>query len=107
MARAQEKKMGILALKAMARGPWPEGADRSRYPKCWYEPLTSTDDISLGLRFTLSHPVTAAVPPGEAELFKVALSLRNDIKPLRKSEVVRIKEKAASGVPLFKYEGTA
>lgn len=107
MERAKEKNMGILALKAMAKGPWTDGADRSRYPKCWYEPLTSNEDISLGLRFTLSHPVTAAVPPGEAELFKIALSLRNDLKPLKKSEVVRIKEKAASGVPLFKYEGTA
>lgn len=107
MARAQEKKMGILALKAMARGPWPEGADRSRYPKCWYEPLVSEDDIKMGLRFTLSHPVTAAIPPGEAELFKIALTLRGDLNPLKSSEIIAIKEKAASGVPLFKYEGSA
>ena len=45
LARAQEKKMGILALKAMAKGPWPEGADRTKYPKCWYEPLSSREDI--------------------------------------------------------------
>src|SRR6266540_2328996 len=38
LARAQEKKMGILALKALAKGPWPEGAEK-RYPKCWYEPF--------------------------------------------------------------------
>ena len=82
MARAQEKKMGMLALKAMARGPWPEGADRTKYPKCWYEPLSSREDIRLGLRFTLSHPVTAIVPPGDAGLFKIALDLRNDLKPL-------------------------
>ena len=107
MARAQEKKMGILALKAMARGPWPQDADRSKYPKCWYEPLITTEDIRMGLRFTLSHPVTAAVPPGEAELFKIALNLRNELKPLDKAEIVDIKAKAAAGVPLFKYEGTA
>src|SRR5271157_200378 len=35
LARAQEKKMGILALKAMAKGPWPQGADRSAHSKCW------------------------------------------------------------------------
>jgi aryl-alcohol dehydrogenase-like predicted oxidoreductase len=107
MARATEKKMGILALKAMAKGPWPDGADRSRYSKCWYEPLSSAEDIKMGLRFTLSHPVTAAVPPGEAELFKIALSLRNDLKPLEESELLKIKEKAAGGVPLFKYDGTS
>jgi aryl-alcohol dehydrogenase-like predicted oxidoreductase len=107
LARAREKKMGILALKAMAKGPWAKGADRSKYPKCWYEPLTTPEDIRMGLRFTLSHPVTAAVPPGEAELFKIALSLRNDIKPLKKADIQNIKAKAAAGIPLFKYEGTA
>lgn len=102
--RAQEKKMGILALKAMAKGPWQEDADRSKYPKCWYEPLITKEDIRMGLRFTLSHPITAAVPPGEPELFKTALSLRNDLKPLKDAEVAEIKKKAAAGVPLFKYE---
>jgi aryl-alcohol dehydrogenase-like predicted oxidoreductase len=106
MERAREKKMGILALKAMARGPWPQDADRSKYPKCWYEPLVTNEDIRMGLRFTLSHPVTAAVPPGEAELFKIALNLRNELKPLKKADIAAIKEKAAAGVPLFKYEGT-
>lgn len=107
MARAQEKKMGILALKAMARGPWQKGADRSKFPKCWYEPLMTPEDIKMGLRFTLSHPVTAAIPPGEAELFRIALDLRNDLKPLKKADIIVVKEKAAAGVPLFKYEGSA
>jgi aryl-alcohol dehydrogenase-like predicted oxidoreductase len=105
LARAQEKKMGILALKAMAKGPWPQGADRSKYPKCWYEPLTSPEDIRMGLRFTLSHPVTAAVPPGDAGLFRIALSLYDKITPLKKSEIQIIREKASVGNPLFSYQG--
>jgi hypothetical protein len=52
----------------------------------------------------MSHPVTAAIPPGEAELFTIALNLRNEIKPLRPKEIMAIKEKAAGGVPLFSYE---
>jgi len=103
LERAKEKKMGILALKAMARGPWQEGADRSGYPKCWYEPLTSVEDITMGLRFTLSHPITAAIPPGEEKLFRQALSVSGNLKPLRKSEIQSIKEKALKGIPLFKY----
>lgn len=105
MARAKEKKMGILALKAMAKGPWPKNADRSKYPKCWYEPLTTTDDIIMGLRFTLSHPITAAVPPGDENLFRTALTLHDRIKPLRRSETELIKEKAMGGTPLFSYKG--
>ncbi len=103
LARAQEKKMGILALKAMAKGPWPQGADRKKYPKCWYEPLTDQEDIRMGLRFTLSHPITAAVPPGDENLFAVALSMYDRIEPLKKNEVEDIKLKAMLGQPLFRF----
>ena len=106
LARAQEKKMGILALKAMAKGPWPKGADKSKYPKCWYEPLSSPDEMLMGFRFSLSHPVTSAVTSGDEELFKMALSLSNDIKPLKENEILQIKEKGSQQIPLFKYELT-
>ncbi len=95
--------MGIIAIKAMAKGPWAPDADRSRYPKLWYEPLTAKDDIKMGLRFTLSHPVTTALPPGDADLFNIALSLRNQLKPLSNKEVELIKTRALDGNLLFKY----
>lgn len=107
LQKAHEKKMGILALKAMAKGPWPKEADRSKYPKAWYEPYTSEADILTGLRFTLSHPVTAALPPGEAELFKIAVSLRGKITPLSGEEVYAIKARALAANPLFKYPSQA
>lgn len=105
LARAQEKKMGLLALKAMAKGPWPKNADRTKYPKCWYEPLTTTEDILMGLRFTLSHPITAAVPPGDENLFKLALSVTDRIMPLSQPEIDLIRQKALKGEPLFSYKG--
>jgi len=106
MAKAKEKNMGILALKAMAKGPWQEGTDRTGYPKCWYEPLMSPEEITMGLRFTLSHPVTAAIPPGEEKLFRQALSVSGNLKPLRKSEIQALKEKALKGVPLFRFDAS-
>jgi predicted aldo/keto reductase-like oxidoreductase len=105
LARAQEKNMGILALKAMAKGPWPKDADRSKYPKCWYEPLSNPEDAKMGLRFTLSHPVTAALPPGDGRLFKLALELKEDLTPLKANEIAEIKAKAFTGQPLFKFGG--
>lgn len=101
LARAQEKEMGILALKAMARGPWPEGAERN-IPKAWYEPLSGSE-AEMGLRFTLSHPITAAVPPGDENLFKMALGMASKFKPLNSSEVKKMKEKGLAETPLFKY----
>ncbi|HLP72107.1 MAG TPA: aldo/keto reductase [Bacteroidales bacterium] len=103
LERAKQKNMGILALKAMAKGPWQEGADRSKYKKCWYEPLTSGDDIRMGLRFTLSHPVTAALTPGEEELFRIALKVSDRLQPLTAEETKAIKERGMKGVPLFRY----
>jgi predicted aldo/keto reductase-like oxidoreductase len=104
LARAQEKNMGILALKAMARGPWPKNADRKKYPKCWYEPLATPEDILMGLRFTLSHPVTAAVPPGDENLFRTALTVSDKIKPLKKNEIELMKEQGLKGIPLFTFK---
>jgi predicted aldo/keto reductase-like oxidoreductase len=103
LALAQEKKMGIIALKSMAKGPWPADADRSGYQKCWYEPLTKEEDILNGLRFTLSHPITSAIPPGEPGLFKSALELRDKIKPLKNEEIEILRTKALKGNALFKY----
>lgn len=103
LERAKEKKMGIIALKAMAKGQWSKDADRSKYPKCWYEPLTSEEDIRMGLRFTLSHPVTNAISPGDANLFKIAINLRDQLSPLNSEEVAAIKTKAADVNPLFRY----
>jgi aryl-alcohol dehydrogenase-like predicted oxidoreductase len=101
LARAREKGMGILCLKAMAKGPWPEGAQK-RYPKCWYEPLEG-EDAALGLRFTLSHPVTAAIPPGDEGLFRVALGLAARFEPLTAAEVETVKAKGLSATPLFRF----
>jgi predicted aldo/keto reductase-like oxidoreductase len=100
---ARKKKMGILALKAMAKRPWLKGADRTAFPNCWYEPMTDPDEALMGLRFTLSHPVTAAVPPANPICLKLALELAPKIKPLKKTEVASIKEKALSVAPLFRY----
>jgi aryl-alcohol dehydrogenase-like predicted oxidoreductase len=103
LSLAQEKKMGIIALKSMANTTWPQNADRSKYKKCWYEPLTTEEDILKGLRFTLSHPVTTLIPPGEPQLFKTALNLRDQIKPLSDEEVKMLKTKAMLATPLFRY----
>ncbi len=102
LERAKNKGMGILAIKAMARRPYPEETE-NRIPKCWYEPLTDPEEALMGLRFTLSHPVTAAIPPGNENLFKLALDLVKRFEPLKPSEVIEMKEKGHAEKPLFSY----
>jgi len=106
LAKAKEQGVGILALKAMAKGPWAEGATRA-YPKCWYEPLSDPAEAKLGLRFTLAHPITAAVPPGDENLFRLALSLAKDLPALSDAEAAALKDQALKGEPIFRYPRTA
>jgi aryl-alcohol dehydrogenase-like predicted oxidoreductase len=103
LEKAHQKNMGILALKSMAKGPLPKGSKNKEYPKCWYEPLTTPEDIKMGLSFTLSHPVTAALTPGDIRLFKTALGVSGSIKPLKDTEIQKIKEMGQNGQPLFRY----
>ena len=102
LARAREKGMGILCLKAMAKGPWPSEAEK-RYAKCWYEPLDAPEEAALALRFTLSHPVTAAIPPGDEDLFRMALRLAARFEPLTPAEVEAMKGRGGATVPLFRH----
>jgi aryl-alcohol dehydrogenase-like predicted oxidoreductase len=102
VARAEEKGIGRLCLKAMARAQWPEGADRASYPKCWYQPVTDPEEAALALRFTLSQPVTAAVPPGDARLFKIALDVAENFTPLTEEEKAELTRRASGLSPIFK-----
>lgn len=102
MERAKEKQMGILALKAMAWRNWEEGEERN-IDKTWYKPFTNKEEAREGLRFTLSHPVTAAIPPGHEDLFSMALKLAGDFTPMNKQEIKAIKEKAMRTKPIFRY----
>lgn len=101
VARAEEKGAARLALKAMARSKLAEGDDRP-YPKCWYAPIDDPELASLAIRFSLSQPITAAVPPGDARLFQIALDIAENFTPITDDEVAVLKEKAKENTPLFR-----
>ncbi len=99
---AKSKGMAILALKSLARQQWPEDDPlRKQYPKCWYQPVTGRENARLALYFTLSQPVTAAIPPGEESLFRMALDLALNFKPLSRRDFEKIKHMAESLNPIF------
>ncbi len=86
LARAKEQNVARLAIKAMAHGPWRKNDDR-KYPNCWYRPIEDRALARQALRFTLSEGVTAAVPPGDIRLFRMALELAADgLPPLEADE---------------------
>lgn len=104
LAKARDKGMSVLALKALARQKWPKDApapERKQYLKCWYQPLTDLHEQELALRFTLSQPVTAAVSPGEEELFWRAVEIAAKFQPLSEEETQQLKTMAAKLDLLF------
>jgi aryl-alcohol dehydrogenase-like predicted oxidoreductase len=85
--RAREKQMGVLCLKSMAKTVWPAGEKQNHpEPKCWYQPAGFPDEASLGLRWTLGHPITAAIPPGDERYFRLAMNVAQNYKPLKAEE---------------------
>jgi len=103
--RALEKGAACLALKAMAESRWPPGADRQAFPKCWYKPTSDPRTADLALRFTLSQPVTAAIPPGEEALFRMAMDIASRFSPITDAELAKLRQIAITREPMFRLDG--
>ena len=92
--RAQQQGVGRLALKA-------EGQPRT-FSKTWYQPVADPEEAALALRFTLSQPITAAIPPGEAALFRIALDVAAQFRPLTPEETAELRRRASELQPIFR-----
>jgi len=107
LAEARQRRMAILALKALARQKWPkDDPKRQSFPKCWYQPVTDRAEAELALRFTLGQPIAAAVTPGEEVLLRLALdvggaSAPRDPKPLTDAELQQLRALADTLDPIF------
>ena len=102
LAKAQEKGMGILAIKAMAKTSWPPDHQKDHpHPKCWYEPAAFPEEAELGMRWTLSQPITSAIPPGDERYFRLGMDVAQNFKPLTDEENHQLLARAKGVSPLF------
>jgi len=105
LAKAKQKGMARLALKALALGQWPQALPKNerKYPKCWYQPIDDREMARLALRFTLNQDVTAAVPPGDERIWDLALDLAcQPLLALDARELAQLKAKTSSFEPVFR-----
>jgi predicted aldo/keto reductase-like oxidoreductase len=100
VAKARQKQMGILALKALAFTRIPEG-EKKHYEKLWYVPVENDEVANLAVRFTLSQATTAAIPPGEEIFFWKAVAIVQNFTPLTEAENQKLKQFAKGVEPLF------
>lgn len=102
LERCKRDGVSVLALKAMARQKWTDGhPKRERWNKCWYEPLDEPETAALAMRFTLGMGVTSALPPGHAELWRMALDTFTGTEPLTDAELDSLKARAEELDPIF------
>jgi predicted aldo/keto reductase-like oxidoreductase len=103
LKKAREKEMGVLCLKSMAKTVWrAEQRQEHPEPKCWYQPAAFPDEASLGLRWTLGHPITAALPPGDEKYFRLAMDVAQSYKPLEPHEEQALLKGGAGLEPIFR-----
>jgi aryl-alcohol dehydrogenase-like predicted oxidoreductase len=100
LAKAKEKGLARLALKAMAHTTWKQG-EAHTYPKCWYHPIEDPELARKALRFTLSEDITAAIPPGDERLFRIALAAAPGLTPLTADERRDLLASARDTTPIF------
>lgn len=101
LAKAKERGTACLAIKAMAHGPWKKKEVR-KYPNCWYRPIEGRNLARQALRFTLSQGVTAAIPPGDERLFRMAMDMADDLPPLTAEEMDALISSAKGLRPLLR-----
>jgi len=101
---AKKKNVAIMAIKPIARQRWPKDApQRKKYPRCWYQPITDPAEAELSLRYTLSQPVVAAIPPADISFTMPTIEMAMNFKPVTKEEVEKLTRMAADLTPLFRY----
>ncbi|MCJ8329336.1 MAG: aldo/keto reductase [Lentisphaeria bacterium] len=101
---AKSKGISRLALKSLAKGKWKEGDPlREDYPNCWYEPVLDKQLAHQALRFTLSHDITAAIPPGDERIFNMALDIAENYSEIADEERNNLKKVAKNLEPVFTH----
>jgi aryl-alcohol dehydrogenase-like predicted oxidoreductase len=95
IAKAVEKEIGVLAIKALAKRPLDENEEK-KWNKAWYVPIDTLEEAIPAMAFTLSQPVTAAIPPGHIELFRLACDALDTL-----GEPPWKVDDTAQGTPLF------
>jgi aryl-alcohol dehydrogenase-like predicted oxidoreductase len=86
LAECAGRDVGVMAIKAVARRPWPDGsplgdavagtdATADRWAFAWYEPQRTDEEIDRGVRFALSTPgVHAFCTPSDIPLLPRVLA---------------------------------
>jgi len=103
MEKARAKGAAVLALKSLCRQRWPQGPrEPGPFARMWYQPVSDPEEQGLAVRWSLSQPVTAVLPPANDILHRRAFEVGLAYAPVTAAETEKLKKIAAGLNPLFK-----
>jgi aryl-alcohol dehydrogenase-like predicted oxidoreductase len=103
LAECARRDLGVMAIKAVAKQPWPDGAERTA--STWYEPYRDPERIARGVRYTLSVPgVHAFCTPGDRTLLPLAVEAADAFVPMPDDERRAVEAEVAE-LPLLGLPG--
>jgi len=98
LALAKERGIGVIAMKAIAKGPWP---NEKRPYKTWYQPFDTQKEIDEALWFALSQDVTTATSSSDIGLATMMINAAERFTPVSKEKQTELVSKVSSSKPLF------
>jgi hypothetical protein len=95
---AKQRNLGVIAMKTVAKGPWPPG---ERLYRCWYQPFDTPREVEDAVRFTLSQAVTTAATCSDLRIAKLMLDAAEQFSPMDSGEQAVLCQNAVNYTPLF------
>jgi len=107
LAKAKAKGIQPMAIKALCRQAWTRPRNERQdepFGWMWYQPVSDAEERDLSIRWALSHPITALMPPHEETLWRKAVTAGMDYRPMDEAGLAKLKALAGTLKPLFPRE---
>lgn len=98
LSLAKKKNIGVIAMKSIAKGPWPTD---ERIHNTWYQPFDTQREIDEALWFTLSRHVVTAASSSDIRIARMMIDAAERYAPLEEEKQRELLLKASTYKPLF------
>jgi aryl-alcohol dehydrogenase-like predicted oxidoreductase len=99
LAECARRKVGVMAIKSITRGPWREGQEHTH--TTWYEPFHHLDEIQSAVNFALSQEITGLCTAGDITVLPLMLEAIERFSALSDMEQEALIDSAVTMEPLF------
>lgn len=101
LSLAKKKSLGVIAMKSIAKGPWPT---EKKNHNTWYQPFETPEEVNQAVCFTLSQAVTTIASSSDIKIAKMMINAAEQFTPMRKNKEQELLQKAELYKPLFPRE---